>query len=342
MATFTIDLITGKVYLFSGDFTSGGTGPVSGATYPEVNQYGELPTPASAYSGKIYLVRNSSGSYVLNRKESGLYFSTGTLWKRLGDIPSFFNSHNFQIYDGDDNSKGVEFDTSDITTNTFRQIKIQDADGTIAYLTDIGDKLDTSIFANYTGNTVPNTYLEISEFDDYSGQTFSLIQSKQDLLIPGKGILIDGNVISVNIPTALQLKDVTGGVNINTITPNAIEWDVEIFSGTSLNFTGGSRIYINETGMYGISYVLNVINSTNDGKNIGTVIRKNGNQHVTPMSSASFSLNLSNDSSTNIMPEYLVNLENGDYVELIAFRVGYSGMVFTEEDSSWLKMKKII
>jgi hypothetical protein len=37
MATFTIDLLTGDVYLFTGDFTGSGGTPTSGATYPEVN-----------------------------------------------------------------------------------------------------------------------------------------------------------------------------------------------------------------------------------------------------------------------------------------------------------------
>lgn len=157
MATFTIDLLTGDVYLFSGNFNgSGGTSPISGSTYPEVNTFNELPTPASSYAGKSYLVRNSSGAYVLNRKESGLYFSDGTAWRRLGDIPSYFKSDNFQVYDDVDNTKGISFDTSDITTNTFRELKVQDSDGTIAYLTDIQGKVDLSLFNQFTGITAPH------------------------------------------------------------------------------------------------------------------------------------------------------------------------------------------
>jgi len=45
MATFTIDLLTGQVYLFTGDFTGSGSTPTSGSTYPQASTYGALPTP---------------------------------------------------------------------------------------------------------------------------------------------------------------------------------------------------------------------------------------------------------------------------------------------------------
>ena len=339
MATFTIDLFTGDVYLFSGDFGgTGGTSPVTGATYPEVNNFSELPTPASAYNGKTYLVRNSSGAYILNRRESGLYISLGGAWRRLGDIPSFFRSDNFQVYDGADNTKGVTFDTSNITTNTFRQLTIQDSSGTIAYLADLDTKVDTSIFNFFTGTTAPITYLTIGDFEVYSGQTLSLIQSKQDVLIAGKGISILNNEISVNLPTTLQLVDNTGGLNVNTIQATPVIWTDEIFSGNSLSFTGGSRIYILEDAVYGLSYVMNVFNDS-PNKNIGTLIRKNGNEDITPLSSASVNMN---DTSTNIMPEYHAQLVVGDYLELIGFRIGGSGIVDTVPEGSWIRIRKII
>lgn len=360
MATFTVDLLTGQAYLFNGDFTGSGSTPTSGSTYPQVNLYSDLPSAASA-SGKIYVVRSGSGSYVLNRKPSGFYFSTGTVWRFLGDTPDFFKSDNFQIYDSADTSKGVMFVTSGISTTTFRRLKIQNSDGTIAYLTDIAAKLDTSafvgytgttapntflnkaVFATYTGTTAPNTYLSKSAFNAYSGQTLLLIQSKQDVLTAGKGIVIDsGNTISVNLPKAIQLLDVSGGINVNTVVATPIIWTTQVFSGTSLSFTGGSRIYIQENGVYGISYILNVNNTTGSTKNIGTVIRKNGTTDITPMSSASININSTNNSSTNMMPENLAQLSAGDYIELLAFRIGSSGTVYTVPNGSWIKVHKIL
>lgn len=342
MATFTIDLLTGDVYLFSGDFTGSGGTPTSGATYPEVNLFTDLPSAASQ-SGKIYIVRTSSGNYVLNRKEAGLYFSDGIAWRRLGDIPSFFKSDNFQIIDGTDTTKGITFDVSGVTTSTFRTLKVQDQDGTIALLTDLNAKVDTSAFALYTGTTAPATFVNQTDFDAYSGSTLALIGTKQDQLTAGDNISISGNVISVTgitSNTSLQLLDDTGGQQVNNIPSTPINWTTTVFSGTSLNYTGGSRIYVQETATYDVSYVINVNNDTNSGKNIGSVIRKNGDTDITPMSSASFNLNLQNDSGTNIMPNYSVSLTNGDYIELVAFRIGYAGTVYTKENGSWIKIQK--
>ena len=58
------------------------------------------------------------------------------------------------------------------------------------------------------------------------------------------------------------------------------------------------------------------------------------------MSSASFSSNFQNDSSTNSMPENLITMVAGDYVELVAFRIGYAGSVYTVSDGSWIKIEK--
>lgn len=343
MATFAIDLLSGNAFLFVPDLGSGGsTGTTSGSTYPEVNTYAQLPNP-SINNGKTYLVRESTGAYVLNRKEAGLYYSNNIVWRRLGDTPSFFDSNNFEIYDGTDNTKGVNFETSGITSSTTRTLTIQDSDGTIAYLTDLDSKVDLSAFQDYTGTTAPNTYLAISDFNTYSANTLTLIQGKQDKLTAGSGILIDsGNTISIKLPNTLQLKDISGNTEVNTIAKTPIIWTTEEYTGTSLNFSGGSRIYIQETASYEISYLLNLENQSNSRKIIGSIIRKNGVNEITPLSSASYSRNTTNDTSTNSMPQYKVELVNGDYVELMGFRIGSSGSVFTVPDGSWIKIEKII
>ena len=582
MATFAIDLISGRVYLFVPDFGGGGSGGTTGSTYNTVPLYSLLPS-AGSHNNEIYVVLNPEGAYVLNRKDAGMYYSDGISWRRLGDTPAYFNSDNFQIYDGTDTSKGFEFVTSGISTSNFRQLTIQDSSGTIAYLTDLDGKVDESIFNFYTGTTAPNTYVSIISFtgytattelrlvgieddisdlyivkmdkltghtnqvgffdvdgqitgntgmtylkqfwgtDDvgtsYSGDTLvldgmisglsyiSLSESalltgdtigllhrtdkslnyhthipatvfqlgeelavlgvnKTGVLIPdGTPIMYGGNVtgnrphiqpasgdteenafltigfatsdianneegfvtmagevgalttvssyangailylaitggttdiqpifpdpivrlgivrnnhatqgaIGVKVdyfydPTAyvlitdfnaytastqiildgkqeklipLQLKDISGGTEVNTIVHTPIGWTTEEYSGTSLNFTGGSRIYILEDTDFNISYNLNVENKSNTIKNIGTLIRKNGTTDITPLSSASYSRNSTNDSSTNTMSPYKVALLNGDYIELIGFRIGSSGSVLTVPDGSWIKIEKI-
>ena len=184
-ARLTIDLISGKVFLFEPQFSSSGgtTGVTSGATYPEVNTVNELPA-ASANNGAIYVVRQSTGNYVLNRNEAGLYYSNGSVWRRLGDIPAFFNADNFAIYGqtGSTQVGGVNFDISQITggSQTIQTLTVRDTGGTIALLADLDTKVDVTAFADYTGNTAPNTFLAISDFNTYSGATLALINTKID------------------------------------------------------------------------------------------------------------------------------------------------------------------
>lgn len=360
MATFTVDLLSGNIFLFNGNFNGSGSTPTTGSTYSQVNTFSELPSAASN-TGKIFVVRTGTGTYILNRKPSGFYFSTGTIWRFLGDTPDFFKSDNFQIYDSADNSKGIVFTTSGISTNIFRKLKIQNSDGTIAYLTDLNTKVNVSAFADYTGTTAPNTYLSNvsfnaftgttlpsnyynkTEINSYTGTTLLLLQAKQDKLIAGSGISIVGNTISVIGDTAnsvLQLKDTSGNTEVNTISATPIIWTTQEYSGTSLSFTGGSRIYILANGDYEISYVLNVVNQTNSVKNIGTLIRKSGNIDITPLTSTSYGINNNNGNGTNIMPKYVVNLNTNDYLQLIAFRIGDSGSVLTKTNASWIKIEK--
>lgn len=290
MATFAIDILTGKEYLLTGEFGTN-TGSTPTMLYSEVNTYSELPDP-SVNSGKIYVVRVGSGDYLQTRKESGLYYSTGSLWRRLGDIPSFFKSDYFEVYDGIDNTKGIKFITSGITSGIYRTLEVQDHDGVIAYLSDIDNKLDSNIFNEYTGKT------------------------------------------------ALILVDEVGGVNVNLIEGTAIEWSSEKFSGTSLTYTGGSRIYIEENGLYEISYIINLNSDASNSVNIGSIIRINNNTIINETNSTSFILNSENDLGTLILPSYKVQLNAGDYIELIIFRIGSSGLVYTVENSSWIKIEK--
>lgn len=331
-----VDKLTGNIYLF--DITGGGGG--SGATYQEVNLYSQLPAAASN-NGVIYVVRQSSGTYILNRREAGLYYSNGVTWRRLGDIPSFFNTVNFKLYDGSDNTKEVTFNFSGNTTATTRKVTLRNSDGTMAYLADIAGKVDTTAFADYTGTTVPATYLTKNAFNSYSATTLSLIGAKQNQLIAGDGIRISGNTISIKLPSILQLKDVSGGTEVNTIPHTPIIWSTQEYSGNSLNFTGGSRIYVQETAEYEISYLLNLEFVSGAKKNIGTVIKKNGLTLITPMTSSS-NMDIDYKSGTNAMPHYKASLLNGEYIELFAFRIGNAGSVKTLANGNWIKIKKII
>lgn len=206
-----------------------------------------------------------------------------------------------------------------------------------------------------TGGT-PTSWAVITNKPSWlSGNTLQVFQTGHthsynnlnNKLSGGTGIAITNNLINLTGATpvisssAIQLLDTVGGTDVNTISATTIAWTTQAFSGTSLDFTGGSRIYARASGTYEVSYVINAKNSTGSPKNIGSLIRKNGNTDVTPLSSSSFNQNNLNNLSTNSMPQYLISLLNGDYVQLIAFRIGTSGESKTKANGSWIKMKKL-
>jgi hypothetical protein len=83
------------------------------------------------------LVKNSSGIWLLNRKEAGFYKSNGSSWSRLGNWIEAFQDNNFIIYDHLDTTKTAQFLTSDITTLTSRSYTLPNKDGILALMEDI-------------------------------------------------------------------------------------------------------------------------------------------------------------------------------------------------------------
>lgn len=103
-----------------------------------VQTYADLPVDDTADLGAVYLVRESTGVWLLSRKQAGLYQridTTGvrdTDWIYLGDWLEEFSSENFSVYDATDNTKSVGFDVSTLTAGARRILTVPDMDGTIA------------------------------------------------------------------------------------------------------------------------------------------------------------------------------------------------------------------
>lgn len=318
MATFSIDLLSGNQYLLTGII-----GNIVGAGGTTVT-----------ITGNTAIIRSTL--------PTGTTVSWGDIYGTLTNQTDLVNALNLKL----DRSIYQTY-TGTTVPNTY---------------------LTKSNFNSYTGTTVPNTYLTKTLFNDYSGNTQPIIDAAITgvtnlgsgvtlgstsgkritlksistlgaikLLGDGNNLIISGESINI-IP--LQLLDLSGGTDINTISGTSMVWTTQEFSGSGLNFTGGSKIFITSNGVYEISYLVNIINETNSTKNVGTVIKKNGNVDITPTSSSSMSIDSINNASTNVLPPYLVSLSTGDYIELIGFRIGNSGSVSTKPSGSWLKIMK--
>jgi len=216
---FTIDLLTGKPLLLTTTI-SGGTSS-SGSTYQQENVYADLPAPSSV-SGQIYVVRSSTGTFLPNRKSSGFYFSNGSTWSNLGETVEYFKSTNFQVYDSVDNTKGLKFVTSGITTNNFRNITIQNSSGIMAYLSDVNLKLDISLFNTFTGTTLPNNYYNKTQINSYTGKTNIILNQKANL----SGATFIGNITALNLSGTNTGDQYLSVGHYGTVAPSFINnWD---------------------------------------------------------------------------------------------------------------------
>jgi len=315
MATFTIDLLSGQVYLFSGNFNGSGSTPTSGSTYPQVNTYSDLP-PANTNAGKIYVVRTGSGTYVVGRKDSGLYYSNGSIWSHLGNTPAYFSSNNFQVYDNVDITKGIKFVTSGITSGVFRNIEFQNNDGIVALLSDLVGKVDYAVFTNYTGNT----------------QTV-LNQLQADIQY------ISG--ITTNIGKKIQLIS-TGSTDVNTVLPTKIVWNTANYYDVDIyNWSGGTAIWFISGGTYSVQYHITLLNdSANQTHSVGSFILKNSGENI-DASYGSTTVVGPNAGGELSLPPFVITVSNGDKLELNAFRIGNSGIVNTVGNSVYLMINKL-
>jgi hypothetical protein len=294
MATFAIDLLTGKEHIFNGDFTNSGMTTFTGIT--------------TANNG---LTRVG----LRQVKLGGVLTCVTTITKGVGNTAGI-------EYGGD---YSASFTNRSLIDKRYVDLKV-------------------------SGNT-PSWTIIVSKPSWLSGTTLQRFQTGHthsynnlaNKLSGGTGISISGDTINLSglpVNVTLQLVDSSGDTEVNTIIPTPIIWTVVEFSGTTFNFTGGSRIIITENGIYGVGYMLNVENQNDATKNIGCVIRKNGNINIITTTSTSQAINLANKNSTNIMTIYKLNLLVGDYIELIAFRIGNVGSVKTIANGSWITLIK--
>ena len=89
--------------------------------------------------------------------------------------------------------------------------------------------------------------------------------------------------------TTIQVVDNGGGVNINVVTPIAAPFNAEICKDSDVfthsNLTNNSRITVEETGLYKISYSICWSIGTANYANLRTRISKNGDTYISTSTS---------------------------------------------------------
>jgi hypothetical protein len=182
----------------------------------------------------------------------------------------------------------------------------------------------------------------------------ALIESKnkQYNLIVSKGGRIIGDdvneiivpvppVIPPNMNLTIQLKS-TNVVNVNMVIPSAIVWNVVEYNNINYySLVDSTKIYMNQSGKYRISYNLIFENIDIGEKIIGVTIRKNGVEVIIPYDSTSYIGSTVGYRSTINLSDFQIMLNGNDYVELLYFRVGFEGTVNLIPNGGWINIEKI-
>lgn len=124
---------SGKLDLAGNGGGGGGSGYIDG----EVRYYADLPiTVGNPAVDSAYLVRESSGAWLIGRKPAGIYVrlaNAGSLtdWTYAGTFPDVFSDANFTVYNNADSSRTVQFQLSGVSPSTSRTLSIPNRSGTV-------------------------------------------------------------------------------------------------------------------------------------------------------------------------------------------------------------------
>lgn len=85
---------------------------------------------------EVYMVLDPEGTFLLNRKRSGLYRWDGANWVKLSYAIDLFKDNNLTMYDDNDNTKKAQFQLENISAGNTRIITLPDKN---IQIDDIGD-----------------------------------------------------------------------------------------------------------------------------------------------------------------------------------------------------------
>jgi len=143
-----------------------------------------------------------------------------------------------------------------------------------------------------------------------------------------------------------EFYDGTGGTNANSATPTAIPWNNEVRKDSGITHdtvTNNTRVYLDKTGWYKISYNISHENQSNSRKNVRCRIRLNGTTFVIPSDSYSYSRNQVDEWATNTTTTIFETTATNTYYEVVCNGEGSEvGTVAanTVANQSWTTVEK--
>lgn len=112
---------------FTSNFDIIGSSGNSFTGYTKVATWADLPAAAD-HNTELYVVLASTGTWPFTNKNAGLYYSNGSAWSWLSNVPYSFVDNVFEIYDDGDNTRSFKFSAGSITAGNSRTITVPDRD----------------------------------------------------------------------------------------------------------------------------------------------------------------------------------------------------------------------
>jgi hypothetical protein len=239
----------------------------------------------------------------------------------------------------------------------------------IDYISGVTDtKLDITDFNSYTGATdtrldgieddiqyisgvtsgITTSKLDVSVFTGYTASTETRLDGIEDDIVYLSGItdtkldtdIFTGYTASTKSDEICLIRTGTTGIDINTITPTAIVWNGQLKTSTVFSWTGGSKIIVNQTGEYEVTYNIPIVHTGNNNvRSYGSNLVLN-NATVIDRTFAAENTSRADSVGNLALPSVVISLTSGDDIDLVAFRAGLAGVTNTRPDATILIKKK--
>jgi len=224
-------------------------------------------------------------------------------------------------------------------------------------------KLNVSVFNTFTGTTLPANYLTISNFNNFTGTTLPANYYNKTQINNYTGATdtrlddIDNDIAYISGVTDTKLDTTlfnsytgstapnelflthTGGTQLNNVAATAIDWDSVVISGSSFLWTGGTDIYVTETGNYELNYSIPYNAAGAQNITPGSNIILNNSTVLDLTASASFTTD-NGAAGHLVLPTVILSLTANDKLTLAAFRTGGNGSAISSPIGSILIKKK--
>jgi hypothetical protein len=192
---------------------SGGELSVVGETLDGIVQtYADLPVAIPPALGAIYLVRESSGTWLLNRKQRGIYQrvdDTGVLatdWQYLGEWLEEFSDANWSIYNSVDSTKALKFALAGLSTGVTATITVN---GSCTLNNWFNQDVRSSASPTFAGGTFSGASFPVTVTERTSSVTNAL-RSSAAFKHTTTGDMVDGFASGIGF----QIRDDSGVDNL--------------------------------------------------------------------------------------------------------------------------------